>query len=262
MPNLGNAWHIPGNPPAHEGRHAGPGRRDRPRHCRHDHHRQPVPGGRGEPGQPAPGRKQRVLPTPRRRGVDRGPDAVPAPADNNKYYAGAIPTTGLQSNDVIQYYLRLPYSDHDTTFLRAKGAASAATADEEAARRTPFAFTLESSAIRGAWGPVFALPNVAVHASLLPNGLVLLWGRRDGPDDSLDEHVCTPQLWDPVTGAVTATPQPKLSDGRRRSTSSAPGTRSCPTVGCSSPAATSSTARASTRSASTIRSPRPGHRRR
>ena len=215
MPNLGNAWHIPANP---EPRTRG-GMRDPVGAI--------VPGTavtiitgnqfQGAGGNPGNQLQDGSSVFFRRRGAGAWtevPMLFQLQADNNKYYAAAVPTTGLQAGDVIQYYLRLPYSDHDTTFLRAKGAASAATADEKAARRAPFAFTLESSAVRGVWGPVFALPNVAVHASLLPNGLVLLWGRRDGPDDSLDVHVCTPQLWDPATGAVTATDQPEMSDGK------------------------------------------------
>jgi alpha-amylase len=65
----------------------------------------------------------------------------------------------------------------------------------------------------GRWDPVFALPNVAIHSHLLPNGKVLFWGRRDHPGDRLDVHECTPQVWDPVTGQTTPTPQPKLGDG-------------------------------------------------
>ena len=33
----------------------------------------------------------------------------------------------------------------------------------------------------GRWDPVFSLPNVAIHTHLLPDGRVLLWGRRDDP---------------------------------------------------------------------------------
>jgi hypothetical protein len=69
------------------------------------------------------------------------------------------------------------------------------------------------SATKGKWGPVFDLPNVAVHTTVLPNGLVLMWGRRDRPTDSLDEQRCTPFLWNPATGKITNTPQPKLPNG-------------------------------------------------
>ena len=66
----------------------------------------------------------------------------------------------------------------------------------------------------GRWDPKFSLPNVAIHTHLLPNGKVLFWGRRDQPDQSLDEHFCTPQIWDPATRTTMPTPKPTLADGR------------------------------------------------
>jgi hypothetical protein len=66
----------------------------------------------------------------------------------------------------------------------------------------------------GRWDPKFSLPNVAIHTHLLPNGKVLFWGRRDQPNLTLDEHFCTPQIWDPATRATTPTPKPTLADGR------------------------------------------------
>ncbi len=57
------------------------------------------------------------------------------------------------------------------------------------------------------------MPNVAIHTHVLPNGTVLFWGRRDDPAGSLNEHACTPYLWDPATGDFTPTPQPTLADG-------------------------------------------------
>ncbi|MDQ3802366.1 MAG: DUF1929 domain-containing protein [Acidobacteriota bacterium] len=71
------------------------------------------------------------------------------------------------------------------------------------------------SASKGKWGPVFDLPGVAIHTSVLPDGLVLIWGRRDQPTDDLDVHHCTPSLWNPKNGQVTETPQPTLADGTR-----------------------------------------------
>ncbi|MGA7265939.1 MAG: galactose oxidase-like domain-containing protein, partial [Stellaceae bacterium] len=66
----------------------------------------------------------------------------------------------------------------------------------------------------GQWDPKFSLPNVAIHTHLLPNGKVLFWGRRDHPTDGLDEHFCTPQIWDPATRTTTPTPKPTVADGR------------------------------------------------
>ena len=150
---------------------------------------------------------------------------------NNKYYSGTIPAGGFQPGDVMQYYLRIAYDDHDTTFLQlnADGVTSATTAGENAARAHPFSFTVETKDKQGEWGPVFNLPNVGIHAHMLPNGLVLMWGRRDDPGQSLNvvpplaihNHGpdaqparCTPFLWNPANGTVRNTGnKPTLSDG-------------------------------------------------
>ncbi len=136
-------------------------------------------------------------------------------AGNDKYYAADIPGDVFAAGDTVEYYLRIPYDDHAVTFLHAANTGSAVTGDEGAAQRAPYSFAVEASSVRGHWGPVFDLPNVAVHAHLLAHGKVLLWGRRDRPDQSLDVHECTPQLWDPATGAITPTPQPALADGTK-----------------------------------------------
>ena len=65
----------------------------------------------------------------------------------------------------------------------------------------------------GRWDPVFTLPNVAIHTHLLPDATVLFWGRRDDPSGSMNDHFCTPYIWDPATGSATPTPQPRRADG-------------------------------------------------
>src|SRR5262245_36804771 len=65
----------------------------------------------------------------------------------------------------------------------------------------------------GRCGPVFELPNVAIHTHVLPNERILFWGRRDKPTGSMHAHECTPYLWDPRTGELTPTPQPTRADG-------------------------------------------------
>jgi galactose oxidase len=65
----------------------------------------------------------------------------------------------------------------------------------------------------GRWGPVFELPNVAIHTHVLPNEKVLFWGRREQPTGSMHEHECTPHLWDPSTGDLIPTPPPTRADG-------------------------------------------------
>lgn len=215
MANLGNAWHIPANP---EPRGRG-GMRDPVGAI--------VPGaavsilsgnqfqGGGNPGNQLQDGSSLFF----KRQADGGWTEVPMlfyrTLDNNKYYAAAIPANTFQAGDVVQYYLRIAYDDHDTTFLQAAGDASTTTDSEVAAQGAPFTFSVESSAVRGQWGPVFAIPNVGIHSSVLPNGKVLMWGRRDNPGDSLDVHECTPFVWDPQSGTVTDTPQPTRADGTK-----------------------------------------------
>jgi galactose oxidase len=72
---------------------------------------------------------------------------------------------------------------------------------------------LAQSSTKGEWSSLMTWPNVAIHASVLPNGKVLFWGRREWrtngtPAESLDARNCTPRLWNPATGAITKTPQP------------------------------------------------------
>ena len=64
--------------------------------------------------------------------------------------------------------------------------------------------------VEGRWTDLFTLPNVPVHATLLPNGKVLHWGRRKNPKldpdssdpniASLDEHFTVSFLWTPAEG--------------------------------------------------------------
>jgi hypothetical protein len=73
----------------------------------------------------------------------------------------------------------------------------------------------DEPARKGAWGPTMQTPNVPVHTHLLPDGNVLFWGRRENAEGSMDQHVCTPQIWDRNTEPPTfrPTPQPKAADG-------------------------------------------------
>jgi galactose oxidase len=214
MANLGNAWHIPTNPePRGTGGMLDPVGGLVPDTAVTILSGNQFQGGGGNPGnQLGDGSAVFV----RRQAA---PDWTMLPmtfrsaVDNNKYFAAEIPADVLAEGEVVEYYLRIPYDDHDTTFLHLAGGQSATTGDESVAQGAPYSFAVESSAVRGRWGPVFALPNVAVHAHLLFTGEVLFWGRRDTPDLGLDEHFCTPHVWDPATGAITATPQPRSAAG-------------------------------------------------
>jgi hypothetical protein len=149
--------------------------------------------------------------------------------DNNKYYSAQIPVSAFAAGTVVQYYLVIAYDDHDTTFLGADATTmlSVATGEEAVAQAAPFTFTIETPDKRGQWGDPFRLPNVGIHAHVLPAGLVLMWGRRDNPQQSLDTDppsalapglppappaTCTPFLWNPANGNTTPTPQPTLND--------------------------------------------------
>lgn len=159
------------------------------------------------------------------------PMVFAAAINNNKYYSAVIPVGAFPAETVVQYYLVIAYDDHDTTFLHADATnmLSMTTGDEVAARAAPFTFTIETPDKRGQWGDPFTLLNVGIHAHVLPTGLVLMWGRRDNSQQSLDTDppsplspglppappaTCTPFLWNPTNGEMTPTPQPTLNDGR------------------------------------------------
>lgn len=61
--------------------------------------------------------------------------------------------------------------------------------------------------VQGEWSDVFDTQNVMIHASLLPNGQVLFWSRREA-GQTLDERNCIPRLWDPKSRLVTQLPSP------------------------------------------------------
>ena len=68
--------------------------------------------------------------------------------------------------------------------------------------------------IEGRWTELFNLFNVPVHATLMPNGKVLHWGRRSNPyldpsknQKTLDEHFTISFLWTPAEGQPVS---PKL----------------------------------------------------
>lgn len=211
MSNLGNAWHIPDNP---EPRGRG-GMRDPIGAI--------VPGtaitivsgnqfqGGGNPGNQLQTGSSVFF----KRATDAAWTELPMTFyrtfGNNKYYTATIRAdvaSGFQVDEAIQYYLRVAYDDHDTTFVQANGGLSAPTESEADAQAAPFTFTVESSTRWGRWDPPFELPNVAIHTTVLPDGRVLMWGRREAGNPSLDVHSCTPFVWNPKTLEVTFTAQP------------------------------------------------------
>jgi alpha-D-xyloside xylohydrolase len=145
MADLGNAWHIPGHPEP-------PGRVAM---------RDPVGGifaqtavtvvsgnqfrGPGNPGNQLQSGSTLVL----RRATDASWTALPLTferaAGNNKYFAVTIPGGSFENGDRVQYYLRIAYDDHPTTFVHAQGHASTCTADESVARASPFTYPVGPS---------------------------------------------------------------------------------------------------------------------
>jgi alpha-D-xyloside xylohydrolase len=67
---------------------------------------------------------------------------------NNKYYAAILPARFLHAGETIEYYLKIPYSDHLTTFLHGNNKTSSATAMEAEAQAAPFSFTMLPAAPR------------------------------------------------------------------------------------------------------------------
>ena len=66
-------------------------------------------------------------------------------AGNNKYFVAALPSNTFRSGDVVDYYLRLPFSDHLTTFVHGTDTNSQATAVESEAQAAPFSFTVQAA---------------------------------------------------------------------------------------------------------------------
>jgi hypothetical protein len=227
MPNLGNAWHLPASA---EPRGAGAMR---------DPVGALVPGaditifsgnqfrGPGTAGNQLQDGSSVFF---RRPAADAAWTEIPmryrSEQDNNKYYAATIladTTATFTDGDRFEYYLRIAYSDRDTTFVHGDGQGGSATAaDEAAAQANPFSATMSSPAQFGMWGPVLAFPNAAIHTSVQPDGRVLMWGRRDDPREGMDPQHCTPFVWDPLrptvpgdarTAGTTPTGRPERADG-------------------------------------------------
>lgn len=71
------------------------------------------------------------------------------------------------------------------------------------------AMTLSAAAqpaVEGQWSSVFDTVNVMIHATVLPNGKVLFWGRREAGQEINPPapRDCQPRLWDPSMGTGTS----------------------------------------------------------
>jgi hypothetical protein len=144
MGNVGNAWHIPESP--------GPGELTSMRHpsgaivpgmavtiCSGNQFR----GAGGNPGNQLQVGSALLFKCATHRVWQRQPMLFHSTVGNNKYYTATVPTATFEIGDIVNYYLRISYDDHDTTFIHCNGDGSATTSSEAVARRSPFTFTIE-----------------------------------------------------------------------------------------------------------------------
>lgn len=76
-------------------------------------------------------------------GWSSAPMTFHSESGNNKYYSASIPTADFQPGDRIEYYLRIPYTDHLPTFLYGSDSTTAATQIESIAQASPHAFVIQ-----------------------------------------------------------------------------------------------------------------------
>jgi len=62
---------------------------------------------------------------------------------NNKYFGATIPSGTFKAGDVVQYYIRVPYSDHLPTYLYGTDSTRNETENESIAQSAPYTFTVQ-----------------------------------------------------------------------------------------------------------------------
>jgi alpha-D-xyloside xylohydrolase len=98
---------------------------------------------------------------------------------NNKYYVATLPTDSFTAGDLIDYYLRIPFSDHPTTFVHGTDTSSSTTASEGTAQAAPFSFVVQAP------GNFVSFDFAALRASVfLDSGHISL----AGPDLNGNPH--------------------------------------------------------------------------
>ena len=152
----------------------------------------------------------------------------PAPAEDPGHSETELETSGRGVVELYQDDQRVARRINEGTSCGAPPLASAAM--------------VASSADAGSWTAPFPWPVVAIHLNLLPTGKVLSWGLAGDASDLGSVHR-------------------RVHRGREPgSSSSVPGTRSCPTAGCWCRAGTSPATAASPTSPSSRPARRIGHR--
>ncbi len=82
---------------------------------------------------------------------------------NNKYFSNSIPANVFSAGDTVQYYFKIPYSDHLPTFLYGNDNQSQSTEIESVAQASPFAYTVQGP-LTPPTGPYAAYSNVVGSA--------------------------------------------------------------------------------------------------
>ncbi len=73
---------------------------------------------------------------------------------NNIHYSGTIPAYTFKAGDVVQYYLRIPYSDYLPTYLYgSNGQSAAGTELESVAQASPYSYTVMETPAAGRPSP-------------------------------------------------------------------------------------------------------------
>ncbi len=76
---------------------------------------------------------------------------------NNKFYVGIIPSNTFHAGDVVQYYVRIPYSDHLPTYAFGNDDGRQETELESVAQADPFSYTVQWPL--AAAGPYVSITN-------------------------------------------------------------------------------------------------------
>ena len=122
---------------------------------------------------------------------------------NNKYFSNSIPANVFAAGDVVQYYFKIPYSDHVTTYVYGNDSARFNSDLESDAQANPFSYTVQTP-LGSPVGPYVAYSNVVgsvIHEArvYLSTGQIQLLG----PDLS----------GNPLTNAVNIQPPSATANG-------------------------------------------------
>ena len=82
---------------------------------------------------------------------------------NNKYYSNSIPANTFNPGDVVQYYFKIPYSDHLPTYVYGNDNASQTSELQSDAQGSPFSYTV-AAPLQAASGPYVSYSNVVGSA--------------------------------------------------------------------------------------------------